>query len=270
MMPATTRRDFLALAGGAAAAALLGPRALAADETVRAGLVVPAGSAAASSVRAGAEMGAEEARRAASLLGRDFLLDTAEAGSAAAAAEAADAMVAAGAAAVVGGVAAAYCAAIATKVPARFLEIRSRRELSPDDRPPGHLVVTPDHAAHARALAAALRERPDARELRTGVRLGPAPGTAVPVAWHHSLRRYGAAQLNDRFRTRTGQGMDENAWYGWMAVKLVLESALRNQPLAKVRTDGHKGARLEFRERRLHQPIYVLLQDGDGVEVLGG
>lgn len=268
----STRRELLGWAGGAAAAAVLfGPRAFASGEPIRAGLVLPAGSSAAARVRAGAAMGADEAQRAASLLRRDFVLETAEAATPAAAAAAAERLAASDAVAVLGGVTAAHGEAIAARVPAaRFLEIRSRRELSPDEAPPGHLRVTAGYDAHARALAAALRERPEARGLESGVRLEPAPGTAVPVAWHPSLRRYGAAQLNERFQARTGRGMDEDAWYGWIAVKLALESALRGRPLGEARTDGHKGEPLEFRDGRLHQPLYVVVHDGDGPEVIGG
>lgn len=306
----STRREFLGLVGGAAALALTGPRAFAAGRPIRAALVLPAGDPGADAVRAGAEMGADEARRAASLLGAGFELETVEAGGPDEAAKQAERLVADGVSSVVGGFSAECCAAIAGAAPERFLEVRSRRELSPDAAPPRHLAVTPGYAEHARALVAGLGRRGLSRfaasgggptaalarsagwaevspaeaevvfadghegasapgsSLRAGVGLPLAPGTAVPVAWHPSLRRYGAAQLNERFRERTGRGMDENAWYGWMAVKLVAEAGLRGRPLAEARTDGHKGGALSFREGRLHQPLYVLLEDGDGVEVL--
>lgn len=35
------------------------------------------------------------------------------------------------------------------------------------------------------------------------------------VDWHPDLYRYGAEQLNERFRRRFGRPMDEDAWHGW-------------------------------------------------------
>lgn len=91
------------------------------------------------------------------------------------------------------------------------------------------------------------------------------------VLWHPSLERFGAAQLNDRFRARFAAGMDGPAWAGWMAVKVLWEAALRarsTQPAAlraylvrgDTRFDGHKGWPLSFRawDRQLRQPLYRL------------
>jgi hypothetical protein len=96
------------------------------------------------------------------------------------------------------------------------------------------------------------------------------PGSDV-VLWHATLEKYGAAQLNDRFRAASRHSMDGKAWCGWFAVKLVVESVLR----AKVQTgmqlgahltqdsthfDGHKGAPLSFRawDHQLRQPLYAV------------
>ena len=87
------------------------------------------------------------------------------------------------------------------------------------------------------------------------------------LAWHPSLEKYGAAQLNDRFRHRFGTGMDEYAWAGWFAAKCVIESALRSRDVtahllgARTHFDGHKGTPLRFhpRTRALIHPIYRLV-----------
>lgn len=84
------------------------------------------------------------------------------------------------------------------------------------------------------------------------------------VDWHPDLERFGAEQLNERFRRRFGQAMDEDAWHGWIAVKIAAELALRISPgtgildlLPRSAFDGHKGAQLRFGEdHHLVQPVY--------------
>lgn len=92
------------------------------------------------------------------------------------------------------------------------------------------------------------------------------PGRAGET-WHPSLFRYGAAQLNERFTKRFSRGMTSGAWNGWMAVKALVESALRARSdenrcaaLAALRLDGHKGVPLSFdpQTRELRQPLYVI------------
>jgi hypothetical protein len=87
-------------------------------------------------------------------------------------------------------------------------------------------------------------------------------------AWQPTLDRFGAGQLNDRFRAATGAPMTGDAWLGWFAFKVLVESAVRidsSNPerllrhLADPATlfDGHKGAPLRFGDgRRLVQPTY--------------
>ena len=90
------------------------------------------------------------------------------------------------------------------------------------------------------------------------------------VAWDPALERFGAAQLNERYRNRFGSEMDENAWAGWMSIKIVVDAALRKgtkDPCAleqfllgtDARFDGHKGVPLFFdpRTRELVQPLFA-------------
>jgi hypothetical protein len=101
----------------------------------------------------------------------------------------------------------------------------------------------------------------------------PAPAAGVErriVVWDASLERFGAGQLNDRYRSRFGAGMSPEAWLGWFAVKLVWDAASRvrdTTPDALLRYiidpmhpyDGHKGAALRFNDAgELVQPLYVL------------
>jgi hypothetical protein len=90
------------------------------------------------------------------------------------------------------------------------------------------------------------------------------------VDWHPDLERFGAEQLNERFRRRFGRPMDEAAWHGWVAVKIAAEAALRGGVLQQLGTsgfDGHKGAQLRFgRDHYLIQPVYLVDEKGKMVE----
>ena len=101
-----------------------------------------------------------------------------------------------------------------------------------------------------------------------------APGREVTeraVLWSPTLERYGASQVNDRYRAKYGAGMDGSAWAGWVALKIASEAALRarsakpNAILSYLESpattfDGHKGWPLSFRssDHELRQPLYVL------------
>ena len=89
--------------------------------------------------------------------------------------------------------------------------------------------------------------------------------------WHPSLERYGAAQLNDRFRSVAKREMNGAAWCGWFAIKVLVECALRMEGNGgaalreyllheKTEFDGHKGAPLSFRswDHQLRQPLYAI------------
>ena len=93
---------------------------------------------------------------------------------------------------------------------------------------------------------------------------------AATVLWAGSLEKYGASQINDRFRNRFHLPMDGRAWAGWVAVKIAAEAALRaksTRPSAllayleapSTSFDGHKGWPLSFRraDHQLRQPLYV-------------
>lgn len=101
--------------------------------------------------------------------------------------------------------------------------------------------------------------------------------TVRAEAWHPELERYGAAQLNGRFRARYGAAarMDSAAWGGWFAAKALVDAALRtSRPgAASLRDelfargfDGHKGQPLGFTSRgELRQPLYIAGPGADGV-----
>lgn len=94
------------------------------------------------------------------------------------------------------------------------------------------------------------------------------------VPWHESLVRYGAAQLNDRYRAATGTGMSGDAWLGWFAMKVIAETAVRTgttdarrlqQALHGQHFDGHKGVPLHFDAAgRLVHPSYEVRRGANG------
>ena len=94
---------------------------------------------------------------------------------------------------------------------------------------------------------------------------------SAPVLWADVLEKYGASQINDRYRTRYHLPMDPGAWAGWFAVKAASETALRTRGpradamLAYLESpstsfDGHKGWPLSFRpsDHQLRQPLYMV------------
>ena len=92
------------------------------------------------------------------------------------------------------------------------------------------------------------------------LKLTPPAHTTLRV-WHHRLERFGAAQLNDRFRA-AGIAPDDQAWLGWFAVKLSWEAAVRGRSPAELRYDGHKGMPLRFNDAGvLLQPLYEVAGD---------
>jgi ABC-type branched-subunit amino acid transport system substrate-binding protein len=91
------------------------------------------------------------------------------------------------------------------------------------------------------------------------------------VLWAQSLERFGASQLNQRYRDKYHVGMDGAAWAGWVAVKIAADAALRAQSTAPAKLlsylespstqfDGHKGWPLTFRlaDHQLRQPLYIV------------
>jgi hypothetical protein len=92
--------------------------------------------------------------------------------------------------------------------------------------------------------------------------------------WHHTLQRFGAEELNQRYQRWAHQGMDGEAWAGWFATKVAVEAALRLEHLSRQALvgadaptfDGHKGVPLRFNSSGvLDQPIYVIEPSDTGV-----
>jgi ABC-type branched-subunit amino acid transport system substrate-binding protein len=97
------------------------------------------------------------------------------------------------------------------------------------------------------------------------------PDGGSVVLWNERLERFGASQLNDRYRAVAHAGMDGSAWAGWAAIKIASEAALRagSADASRIRAyleaattqfDGHKGWPLSFRatDHQLRQPLYIV------------
>lgn len=251
------RREFLCTAAYMAAAVLPGmPARVIRQETLRIGLATPP---AGSSALHGVTLGVEEAARTGTLFGRAMELVAADAGDA-------ERLLREGrVSALVGGwddESAAALAGTADAAGVLFLNAGARGDLLRGPRCVRNAFhVEASEAMYAAALAARPREAAEATEA---------------ALFHPALERFGAGQLNDRYRARFGgAGMDGAAWAGWMAVKVVWEASLRarsTEPAAirahlesaSARFDGHKGWPLSFRpwDHQLRQPLYLLSEGG--------
>lgn len=137
-------------------------------------------------------------------------------------------------------------------------------------------VVTSASRIEREAIAPLLRELPLLVLARDG---GSVPNefALLPegdaLVWHPSLTRYGAREVNERYEARFDQPIDEIAWAGWLAVKLIAEALLRDpetpplERVAAVEIDGHKGVVLYFENRRLVQPLYRVSGEGAAARV---
>lgn len=243
----------LLLGAGAAAivslSSLAGAQEPRAERVLRIVALVPPGEAA---LRDGLVFGAEEAARSARLFGwrvEVSMLDPQAAGNASGAEGGSHALVIAGSD--------TLCRMYAGQADIPTItvacgadDVRARRAASCES----HVFhVSPSDAMRSAALAAAADGGP-------GVRT---------VAWDSTLERFGAAQVNDRFRARFGRGAAESEWAAWLAVKVLAESAMRARStaprslraqLAAATIDGHKGLPLSFRawDGQLRQPLYVI------------
>lgn len=241
---------------------------------LRLGLILPGAdvaSAHAEAISRGVGLGVAEAERAAELFGRGIELRVVKGDALEVARRLAERE---RVTAILGGLDDESCGALSDLAEARkilFLNVACRADALRGERCGRYTFhVEASEAMYAGALA-------EWREAEKAVVDGPAADPIRPLIWHHTLGRYGAAQLNDRFRARFGEPMAPGAWAGWMAVKVAWEAALRARTLEpaalaaaleRLRFDGHKGRSLTFRrwDHQLRQPLYLLGEDG---QVLG-
>lgn len=99
---------------------------------------------------------------------------------------------------------------------------------------------------------------------------GASPAAFWPSLWHSGLFRYGARELNNRYREAFDRPMGPQGWANWTAVKLLgdllvsppreEDSGLVERLEREVAFDGYKGPPLSFRpwNHQMGQGMYVL------------
>lgn len=98
------------------------------------------------------------------------------------------------------------------------------------------------------------------------------PGEAVEArAWHPAFDKYAGRQLNNRFTKSFKQGMDDYAWAGWAAAKMLTDSVARTQSTepgtlleylkAELEFDGQKGVTMNFRPNGQLRQVLLLVKD---------
>jgi ABC-type branched-subunit amino acid transport system substrate-binding protein len=130
-----------------------------------------------------------------------------------------------------------------------------------------HVEATDAMYANAGSL-----QRAGSTERASSRQAGKAAVFDSVVLWGPTLERFGASQINDRYRDKYHEGMNGNAWAGWAAVKIAADAALRAQSVQPSKLlaylespssefDGHKGWPLTFRrsDHQLRQPLYIVV-----------
>lgn len=242
----TTRRRFLQLTATALAWTGSGRLVRAETRHLLLAQILPATQNTAASQ--GALLAAEEAARTAELLGTHLELRVGQPGEA-------TALIDQGALALIGGLDASARAALAKLAEALGVPLLTTR--APGDTSPDEPLR--EHVFH---VASSPRDRREALARWKGQE------SVEIVDWHPSLKRFGAEQLNQRYKERFGTAMEPLAWTSWMAVKAAAEAALRgadtpaelSRRLGTLGFDGHKGLRLRFRpsDHHLQQPLYAV------------
>ena len=89
--------------------------------------------------------------------------------------------------------------------------------------------------------------------------------------WHEDFKKFAASQLNSRFKKAHGVVMNNDAWSGWAAVKLLSDTVARTQSTDAVvmlnylkndiAFDGQKGAGATFRDTGQLRQLVLLVED---------
>ncbi len=203
------------------------------------------GSADSSAYR-GAQQGLQEAQAQGEFLGQNYRLDFVK-----------DQRHPLSAVAIVAAVDAASLIALADANPGvAVINVLNRDDSVRQDCHPNLLHAIPHQAMFTDAIAQWRQLHPDDTRVEA-------------QAWHPDFEKYAAAQLNKRYRQSFDAAMDDPAWAGWAAVKLVSDMVAREQHvepgklLEALRTqlafDGQKGVDMSFRDNgQLRQPLLLV------------
>ncbi len=93
--------------------------------------------------------------------------------------------------------------------------------------------------------------------------------------WHEDFVKFAASQLNTRFTRNHQANMDDDAWAGWAAVKMLSDTVARTQSTdsAAILTflkndlsfDGQKGDTATFRETGQLRQIVLLIDEDNNI-----
>jgi hypothetical protein len=98
---------------------------------------------------------------------------------------------------------------------------------------------------------------------------------ATVQAWHPDFKKYAAEQLNRRFLKSQGRPMDDAAWAGWAAVRMLADTIARLQGAGPAKVldylktslqfDGQKGTNMNFRPTGQLRQVLFLIENGQVV-----
>ncbi|MFT5133578.1 MAG: hypothetical protein ACI9SC_002051 [Gammaproteobacteria bacterium] len=95
----------------------------------------------------------------------------------------------------------------------------------------------------------------------------------VASAWHEDFVKFAARDLNKRYRKAFNQGMDQYAWAGWAAIRMVADTVAResitnpvnmlNYLKTNLSFDGQKGVDMNFRETGQLRQLLLIMENNE-------
>ena len=99
-----------------------------------------------------------------------------------------------------------------------------------------------------------------------------ADSKAIAAGWHGDFKKYAASQVNKRFKKAHDKVMDDEAYAGWMAMKIIADAVARTSSnkgeklIAFMKKDlvmdGAKGLKMTFRSTGQLRQMMLLVEDG--------
>ncbi len=99
-----------------------------------------------------------------------------------------------------------------------------------------------------------------------------ADSKAVAAGWHEDFKKYAASQVNKRFKKSYNEVMNDSAYAGWIAAKIVADAVVRTKSADAVKVseflksdlvmDGAKGLKMNFRSTGQLRQMMLLVENG--------
>jgi len=99
-----------------------------------------------------------------------------------------------------------------------------------------------------------------------------ADSKVVADGWHGDFKKYAASQVNKRFKQAHEKIMDDEAYAGWMAMKIIADAVARTSSNESEKLiafmkkdlvmDGAKGLKMTFRSTGQLRQMMLLVEDG--------